>query len=185
MKHDKKLMKKHLREVVDVLDKYGIKWWIDCGTLLGFYRDGDIIDGDLDTDIGILQETWNWEALFELHRLGYRVWNMYGFEGKGTELSLFKDDIKTDIYFYYKLDGVRWLAMWNNGGMRKEDIIPMSFPEIIIEEIEQQEFVGQKWNVPTNIEDYLTIRYGSWKRKNPNFNWATSPLNINRNLKIW
>ena len=184
MIHDKQIMLRHLKEVSDVLDKYNVKWWIDCGTLLGFHRDGNIIDGDLDTDIGILEETWNWEVMFELHRLGYKLFHSFGIDGKGIEMSFHKDDVKTDIYFYYKQDDIRWLAMWNNWGKSKHDIIPMSFPAKVIENITQKEYLGHTWNVP-EIEEYLTIRYGIWKKKDPNFNWATSPNNINRSIKIW
>lgn len=51
-----KLQLDNLFESFDALKKYKIKHWIDCGTLLGIYRDGGLIPGDSDTDIGLLAE---------------------------------------------------------------------------------------------------------------------------------
>ena len=37
----------------------GVEWWIDFGTLLGWYRDGIIIPKDKDVDFGTTVEGWN------------------------------------------------------------------------------------------------------------------------------
>lgn len=42
-----------LRQVKGVLDKYGIEYWLDIGTLLGAMRDGKFIPWDGDIDLGI------------------------------------------------------------------------------------------------------------------------------------
>jgi phosphorylcholine metabolism protein LicD len=44
----------NLREVKDVLNKNGVEFWLDSGTLLGAVRDGKIIEWDNDIDLG----TW-------------------------------------------------------------------------------------------------------------------------------
>ena len=185
MIHDKEIMLKNIKEIRDILQKYTNNWWIDCGTLLGFRRDGNFIDGDLDTDIGIFAEDFDLRMLEDFSRADFKIGNVFGIDGKGREISLVKENVKTDIYFYYKQDDFRWLAMWNNGGKVKEDIIPMKFKSNIIEEIESQEYLGEKWNVPKNTEEYLITRYGDWKTPEPGFHWATSPKNIDRGLKIW
>ena len=41
--------------VCAVLEAHGIDYWCDFGTLLGLYREGDIIRGDKDADLGILE----------------------------------------------------------------------------------------------------------------------------------
>ena len=38
-------------------DTTGLVWWIDFGTLLGFVREGDVIDGDNDVDICVRVES--------------------------------------------------------------------------------------------------------------------------------
>lgn len=46
-------MVKSLREIKDIFDKNGIKFWLECGTLLGAVRDGKIIEWDSDVDLGM------------------------------------------------------------------------------------------------------------------------------------
>ena len=44
----------NLREVKEVFDKFGIKFWLDWGTLLGAVRDKKLIPWDSDIDLGIM-----------------------------------------------------------------------------------------------------------------------------------
>lgn len=50
---NEKLVLKNLREMKEVFDEFGIKYWLDYGTLLGAVRDGKIIEWDLDIDLGM------------------------------------------------------------------------------------------------------------------------------------
>ena len=49
------IIRKNLREmlinIVNIFNKHNIYYWIDFGTLLGIYREKDIILGDNDIDI--------------------------------------------------------------------------------------------------------------------------------------
>lgn len=47
-----------------------VKWWIDCGTLLGLYRDGDIIHNDKDCDVCVDLSTITKEWLIDLLESG-------------------------------------------------------------------------------------------------------------------
>lgn len=51
-----KWIRQILRDVGGLLDKAGIRWWIDYGTVLGYVRNGGLIPWDKDTDLGILAE---------------------------------------------------------------------------------------------------------------------------------
>ncbi len=67
---------KTLLEVKAVLDKHGVEYWIDSGTLLGAVRDGKFIPWDNDIDLG----SWESElpkildACKELKRKNYQVY---------------------------------------------------------------------------------------------------------------
>ena len=43
-----------LRSVMKILQEIGVQFWIDCGSLLGAYRNGKMMPHDNDTDIGII-----------------------------------------------------------------------------------------------------------------------------------
>jgi len=42
-----------LWQIKEILDKYNIEFWLDCGTLLGAVRDGRIISWEHDLDFGV------------------------------------------------------------------------------------------------------------------------------------
>jgi len=62
----KELQYQCLLEVKDKFNEFGLDWWIDFGTLLGCYRDGKILDGDSDCDIGLWAEDLTLEIVESL-----------------------------------------------------------------------------------------------------------------------
>ena len=52
--------RRHIRAILSdvgaLLDEFGIRWWVDYGTLLGVVRHGGLIPWDKDSDLGILAE---------------------------------------------------------------------------------------------------------------------------------
>ena len=53
----KKKIAEHLKKTTEEFTRQGIRWWIDCGTLLGAVRNGRIPLFDDDADIGVLSPT--------------------------------------------------------------------------------------------------------------------------------
>ena len=52
------MLKTTLKRCIQVFDKYGIKWWLTDGSLLGAVRENDIISWDDDIDIGIDNDSY-------------------------------------------------------------------------------------------------------------------------------
>lgn len=52
------IAKKNLKEAKEIFDKFGIRFWLDKGTLLGAVRDGKIIEWDIDIDLGTMDDSW-------------------------------------------------------------------------------------------------------------------------------
>lgn len=92
-----------LTQVQNTLDKYGVLFWLDCGTLLGLVRDGCFIDWDDDIDLG----TWEHDVSKELKdkigndllRKGYYVITY------DTYMNISNKNVKADIKFYRKVNG--------------------------------------------------------------------------------
>jgi len=76
----------NLKEVKEVLEKRGIKCWLDWGTLLGAMRGGKFIEWEHDADLGTLAD-WKKVAstVPELEKRGFEV---------------FMEDIKLDEDFF-------------------------------------------------------------------------------------
>jgi hypothetical protein len=89
-----KLHMENLGNLGDVCKKHKVKWWLDSGTLLGIHRDGHIIKGDSDTDIGIHCEdiTPDFIADMEKH------WNMGTINGMFYHHKDLVDLLQADKY---------------------------------------------------------------------------------------
>ena len=173
--------KKALQNLLDIKSALGSKprWWIDCGTLLGAVREGDFIDHDVDTDIGMFAEDWDNVIIDRLEYLGFKLLHKFGYDEAGAEYPFSRDGVKTDIFLYYKEEDTRYFACWKNGfrnGM--SDMIKMPYPEIYFDKIVPHGFKGEFFPVPIMYDEVLTHRYGNWREVDKNFKWDKSPLNI-------
>ena len=58
MRINEKVAVQSLRTLKEVFDLFGIKLWLDAGTLLGAVREGKLIEWDYDIDLGM----WNYDG---------------------------------------------------------------------------------------------------------------------------
>ena len=66
----KQCLIKQLQLVTKVCEAYNVRYRVDCGTLLGLYRENDIIFPDFDNDIGVCMEDITPQFIAELNNLG-------------------------------------------------------------------------------------------------------------------
>lgn len=67
---------KNLRDLKEVFDKFGVRYWLEHGTLLGAVRDGRIIEWDTDIDLGTMDDNWGKiiSSIPELEERGFGVY---------------------------------------------------------------------------------------------------------------
>ena len=63
-----KLKLDFLKKQIDLCRKHNVKCFVDFGSLLGLYRDGNTIKNDNDTDVGIFGETVTREFLEDVEK---------------------------------------------------------------------------------------------------------------------
>jgi len=115
---NKALASKILAEFKLIMEKYGINFWIDEGTFLGAYREGQIIEGDKDIDVGFWADLlppvgFTEGAFLALKNRGFRIWpNLCGdatiFEKKGIPIEVLHWQ-RTDKFAYrcrYRFNGL-------------------------------------------------------------------------------
>lgn len=173
---------KQMKQVISILEHHHVTWWITGGTLLGLYRDGDIIFPDYDTDIAIAAETMNVECIKELEAFSivsgnhivddkYRYlenpqYLLKGFKmnaftpdrnwkfkgGKPTMFGSLKMIPSVDIFPYKLLDGKRWKRV---------------YPERMRWHLDETLLPVKKFktkygvfNIPNNPEEYCRMTYG-------------------------
>jgi hypothetical protein len=96
---------KNLKEVKEIFDRAGVKYWLDSGTLLGAMRDGKIIEWDHDIDLGAMEDSWKKIAStlpefekrkFIVHFVEFKY--SENFSQKSIAFYRFGCDIGVDVY---------------------------------------------------------------------------------------
>ncbi len=166
-------MKKMLLFTIDQLQKKNIPFWIEAGTLLGIYRNGDLIPWDYDADLSIPAEYAD-----KVASLRYRFFPKYIIRKRfiqnrwlpGTTRvvkvktaweKLQQVNFHIDLFCVYKVDNK---YRWVDSGVLKQ--VDKKF-------FDTQDFIsweGREIPIPSHTEEYLTLRYGNWRKPDKFYN---------------
>ena len=149
---DSEECKHFLMEVRDILNKKNIEHFLLFGTLLGAYRENDFIKHDRDIDIGMfIKSKEDLESLVLDGSFAEKGIKFF----KDRSYSLCKGSVYMDIYpFTMDGDEYRSLLGWDDNFR----LNPKYFPT------QEIEFLGEKFQTVSNVEDYLIEKYGQdWK----------------------
>lgn len=194
-------MDEQLKFIIEQLEKHEINYWVDSGTLLGLVRDGKLIEGDSDIDVGIFdKDTEKMQLLTKKINEEHKM-NVLLYSGRVVKYKIFHGKRTVDINVFRKIVDHCWSIQ--NIGLRKNSflnrlanktIMPVyrnktifeinKFPVtyilrfgcwwIPLKYFEKTDFIeikGIKIKVPFMKEEYLEKRYGNWKVPNPKWNF--------------
>ncbi len=170
---------KDLETIAQVFDKFGVKFSLVYGALLGFYRDGDFLPGDDDIDLAVtdkvsleLRKKIGW-ALYDLgftpQPISFNVFGRMepsemGYNGDGeTGIIVCQRNFKFTIFFF-KIEecdqhGFEYVCTPRLGAMKL-----ISTPAKFYEKFGTVRIGGKKYLAPAPIEDYLAFTYfNNWK----------------------
>eukprot|EP00775_Hariotina_reticulata_P002323 gene2323-2631_t len=137
---------RHLvRHVAPVLDDLGVQYWADFGTLLGMYRENDVILYDNDADLVVFNPNWD-QLLADLRQRlrGCRVFFVVPSEDTS----------------------IKWIRVMAGVGIMDLVAIPQGhgnlcdIPKDLIFPLGTMKFRGVAVSVPVNVPDVLRYRYG-------------------------
>jgi hypothetical protein len=171
-----------IRNLLDaraVLNSLGITFWLTDGTLLGYFREGDILRHDRDIDLGLMIESYTDDIAPAFVEMGFDLMYVLGEKRQGLELSFVRDSVKVDLFFFYREGDRLWHGAWE--GMdkgRKRNLIKYYYDPF---ELKQIEFLGARFTVPADTLKYVETKYGkSWSTPVKDWDWAMGPANAVR-----
>ena len=161
----------NLLEAKSILDTLGVQFWLTCGTLLGYYREGTFIEHDNDIDLGAFIAQDRPEIIPSFKMAGWTHYHTFGTPKSGLEYAFVKNGIKVDLFFHYRDRENYWMGVWKRGKLRK-----YVFP---IFELREVEWLDTRFLVPTNTEAFLERHYGKdWRTPKKKWDYFTSPRSI-------
>jgi hypothetical protein len=166
----RKIIRNLFIKTIKNLDKYNIEYWVDFGTLLGIERDKDIILGDNDADICIVNTPENLNKFYKNNIGKFAYNNIY----RVYNLSIF-GNFFVDLYIPE--------IVKNQYKIPTGELIDIK----LIQPIQKKtiELNGHKIKVslPNKIKDTLINRYGNnWNKKSRH--WYTLYLDLPRLKKF-
>jgi phosphorylcholine metabolism protein LicD len=147
------ILRNMAKDIIYILNKYNINYWVDFGTLLGIIRENDVILYDTDVDICLVDTPELHEKMKlvkeDMIKLGYNLkkmdWSAY---------RIYKYGFYTDLYLNKK-DDINKQYIGATGETSNISYSLIGTPKYI------------KWNkvnidvkVPENINETLIYRYG-------------------------
>lgn len=152
------------------LEEFGVRYWLEGGSLLGAMRSGDILPWDYDVDVGIFREDIKrcpWLVQAESHSPvvdeGY-VWE------KAREGNFFRvqfshiNHLHVDLFPFYSRNGTMTKDTWFP--THKQD---REFPEHFLRPLSSIEFLGRQVSAPNNIRDFLELKFGKGAIETPEY----------------
>lgn len=169
----------HLRETArylfNILNKAGVRYWLEGGSLLGAARYADIIPWDYDIDIGIYQqEISKCSFLVEAEKQSNAGKKFVDEEGYTWEKAMEGDfyriqysqfnHLHVDIFPFYEKDGIMTKNTWFETHRQDRE-----FPAHYLKPLETIDFIGMKASAPNHIREFLEFKFGKGVIENPQY----------------
>ena len=179
-----RLLKENFEEILNIvysseLKKYDI--WLDFGTLLGYYRERDFINHDLDMDFGIIIPNYADFLVVEKELLdkGFQRTKEFYFDKNLVELSYNYKGLNVDFILYKKdsnkISSDTIFYMTNAlGNPTRYEVYHYELP---FNGVEECNFKNTIVKIPGTVEEYLSNLYGEdFRVPNTNYNWKENPI---------
>jgi len=159
---------KALEQTADYLEDFGIKYWIDSGTLLGAYRDKKLIPYDHDIDIRCLPGQVTDENVAEfvkgLWEIGYTIiLQNAGKNIRAQFICINADDVILDLKFAYEDQNLLWVYCWATPGGEGTPRVHV-YPHRFFQHLTAIKLLGRKYPAPSPILEYIEAHYGKdWR----------------------
>jgi len=149
------ILREMFRYSIDFMNEVGEEYWLDFGTLLGYYREQDIIPHDIDVDFAMHESAYE-KILAKKHLLSVKV-KFYDSSHRhhGPKLYFNYKGFDVDVYFYEDLGET--MRSYENTNWPNER---RAIPKELIYPLKEEFLMDKKTLVPNHVKQYLEYIYG-------------------------
>lgn len=158
--NDRRFEIKSLKKLTELLTSLNIKHWVDFGTLLGSFRQQNIIEWDVDMDVScIIDPSDNWYGQSQINLLWKLQEEFYvKYFWKDRFVSLIPKNNSENFQLRH-ID----LYLWSDSGFFiTSELLPnMSFRSFFIDELDKCIIGDESFLCPRHTDLFLKMRYGN------------------------
>ena len=156
-----------------LMTSHRMPFWMSSGTLLGWYRQCNIISFTNDIDFMADSRFASTELVENLsaNQFGFNFLFIFGMVNNGYEFALARRGYKVDLFFTYPADhqqvtiSIHCRSSYNRNYFKKFDLCT-------------GQLRGVRLNVPCSVQEVLSAEYGvDWVRPVFKWNFVDSPSN--------
>ena len=154
--HELIIIKKNFLDLVHILQKLEIDFFIDSGLLLGIVREGDIIKWDWDIELGFYDNKLmnNIEKIIE--ETSKNNFLVHKLDKKNAKLELYRKLPYNIFSFTFK--------EWKHNKKKKcFERKEFRVPDKYFLNLEKINYLNLEFNCPSPIVEYLEFLYGNWE----------------------
>lgn len=168
---------KALADLASVLNKVDLKFFLVSGTLLGYEREGKLLDHDKDIDIGIIGWEQQYECCMALQNSSLFTISVLFLKGKNSYYVPIRHNLTgmwIDIFFYHEIDNKIVTGVDFFFGYRQT----FAFTPF---ELKPINFLGVDMHIPENSDLNLQENFGNWRVSDPSYlSHLESPSTVNK-----
>ncbi len=148
------ILRKMVVETNHFLSQTGVDYWLDFGTLLGFYREENIIPHDVDVDFSLMESSY--EKVKASEHLLPKEFKFYdtSFRHHGPKLYLSYKGFDVDLYFYQDLGST--IRSFEKTKWKNE---VQEIPKSLVFPLATAYFFEEDTHVPAKVKGYLEYLY--------------------------
>lgn len=150
----------NIKDAKEISDELGFDLILDCGSLLGAYREGWPIKRDADDiDFAVDYNVAEFKMLDVVSAFSARGFILHRL--RPTVMTFKRDGVKVDLLFY-KYDAVfpdsYYITLYHN--KRPHALLTCV---TAYDDLGEIEYMGVRLKCPKDVEAHLEYRYGDWK----------------------
>ena len=159
---------KNLEDLHLIMLEAGVDFFLMDGTLLGIYRDGDLIAGDYDDiDVGIFKkdEPKMKRIIETAEKYGFQLFKQFKLKGNTEGISIKRWANHIDIFLVHRKGDEAFNLGRNCCKIGSLDYMAYVYPAECFEKLDEIFFAGVAYKIPTQTGKFLEARYNKdWQK---------------------